>query len=372
MTDNSTEPLYLRLSVHYVAINLAPGPFAFRSELRTVQFDNPIVTSVLRAIVPLLDGSRSVQQVLKECEVKEVLAIAVLRLMADNRLLEEVPRDAFPDGERFRTAGYLQQTALYPEESLRHLRDARPWVIGTGDLPWLLIEALAECDVLAGSVTVFCGGTHKAVAGWDVKRLPWQVDELSAAFEYTTLIITALDRLWYPLLELVNKAVLAAKRLWLPVLLQGDRGTLGPTLRPYESACFTCFDLRLRGNLAEPDLYDSFVSRQSAEMLPPAAVTIPAFRRVIASQAAMEAYKLLADCLLLPETVGRLIEFRLADVRVLRQMVLKLPRCPSCGRQSPPAQLWDEFSIERLANNGLMGLSRESRISVLSRGSEPG
>jgi hypothetical protein len=63
-------------------------------------------------------------------------------------------------------------------------------------------------------------------------------------------------------------------------------------------------------------------------------------RAALASEAALEAARILAG-FGPPATVGRFYELDARTPERVGHDVLKVPRCPSCGRGRPPREAWD-------------------------------
>jgi bacteriocin biosynthesis cyclodehydratase domain-containing protein len=332
-----------RLRRDYQPVPIGENRFAFYGEWRVIDFDHPAMVSALRAIVPLLDGASTLEQVVRCCGVTERFAIETLAVLNRHRLLED------PSGNPLGEEGLLPLSALVgeltsdPERAVRRVQEARPWVIGTGRLPALVATAMGECGVRGGSLTVL-GGPTEELPGWEAK--PFPVESLRESLDGVSLLVTALDRAWVPFLSRINRAVIDSGTIWVPVILQGTQGMLGPTVVPRDTACYTCLRLRTLGNFADAALHLRLEEQQSLGAPPPAAVTLPPFERALAGHTALEAFKLLSG-LMTPQSVGRLLEFDAEHSRTFRQDVLKLPRCPACGVSRPPVLLWDEHTTVR-------------------------
>jgi bacteriocin biosynthesis cyclodehydratase domain-containing protein len=118
-------------------------------------------------------------------------------------------------------------------------------------------------------------------------------------------------------------------------------GLLGPTIIPYQTACYTCYDRRvrsqaddLRGFIAYRDRVTQLDGEIDEGML-------SALGSVLAGQVALEAARLLAG-FAPPVTVGRFYEFSVLQPEATGHDVLRVPRCPSCRKGEPLREAWDQ------------------------------
>lgn len=136
-----------------------------------------------------------------------------------------------------------------------------------------------------------------------------------------------------------NRACVAARVLFYPIVLQDEVAYLGPLVVPGEGPCFECLWNRQNANLASPDLErapeaHAFFGQAVSGYLRPMA-------RVAADIAAIELLKFFGRTL--PGgAAGRLIEADLMAPTLRTRNVLKVPRCPVCSPAAMPAGPGDE------------------------------
>jgi len=129
---------------------------------------------------------------------------------------------------------------------------------------------------------------------------------------------------------------------WTRAVTDHHRGVVGPSVLPRETACLTCFRLRLRSNLAfstDALAYERHLSDPASAVAP--AVLIP-FAALVGQYAALEAVKLVTQ-FARPSTAGAFVALNSLTGEFNRHDVLRLPRCPSCGptRDRPQMKIWD-------------------------------
>ena len=217
-------------------------------------------------------------------------------------------------------------------------------LLGTGCAVSLACEQLSAVG-LTGTVLNFTDSSPDCPSGWKSASPALIREGFQESVAACRLLVTALDRVWHPMLSHVNNAVLSGSTNWLPILVQGQRAIVGPTVVPRRSACYCCFELRQRANLDERDVYEAFSSSQSLDHVPPASTLFKPFVDLVITQASLEALKIVSGAFS-PQTLGYLLEMDLTTSIVERQPVLKLPRCEACGPARPSTIPWD-FSLEQ-------------------------
>jgi bacteriocin biosynthesis cyclodehydratase domain-containing protein len=131
--------------------------------------------------------------------------------------------------------------------------------------------------------------------------------------------------------EAFNHAALASKTSWTSARMSGFEFQIGPTIIPFETACFQCFDLRQKSNVpdfAEYKIVEDFLKkdRLRAESL--------AFTPGV-GLLALEVLKAIT-WFMAPATRAHLYSLNLLTMESKLHPILKIPRCPACGRPAKP------------------------------------
>jgi bacteriocin biosynthesis cyclodehydratase domain-containing protein len=158
------------------------------------------------------------------------------------------------------------------------------------------------------------------------------------------LIITADSQpiIFNDMLAELNQAVLLTGTRWLPLaVIDNKELQLGPAILPGQTACYKCFEYRLRSNLSHLEHYDAFAETfNSLKQRPDFGVLAP-FSELLANYAVLEAMKLLSDDYS-AISIGKLQTFSLDQFNNQSHPVLKIPRCPHCSEFSArcPERIW--------------------------------
>jgi molybdopterin-synthase adenylyltransferase len=140
-----------------------------------------------------------------------------------------------------------------------------------------------------------------------------------------------------------NQAALTTKKPWTSARISGFEFQIGPTIIPFQTSCYQCFDLRQKSNLpdlAEYQILEDFLkkNRLRAEAL--------AFTPG-AGLVALEVLKAIT-WFMAPATCSHLYVLNLLTMQSKLHPVLKIPRCPACGRPAQPrptVHAWQQSKI---------------------------
>jgi bacteriocin biosynthesis cyclodehydratase domain-containing protein len=293
-----------------------------------VQYGESLITlegkatvRLLPALLPLLDGTRTVDEIVAYLGEPVRPAIAnALRLFNDHFLLTQGPLPAAV-APRQRTAEFLAATDPADRsvaQTLERIETAQAALVGSGPL----------ADEVARSVRL------SGVGGVD--RLAWDADlEHAAALD---VVVAAPSGEELPRLAGWNRAALAASVPWLQLLpFDGRFSAIGPLFVPHETACFECYRLRRAANL---DYASEFFAVEGLPARRPAA---PPLERVAAGLAAMIAVRWLAQRDQFLPGLWYALEHEW-ELRLTPHFVYRVPRCPACsGLDTQAAPLpWHE------------------------------
>ncbi len=205
-----------------------PGKMVLEHGQRLVCLEGAATERLLPALLPLLDGTRTVDEIARALgePARPAVEQALVQLAAHGVLVEGPPPDAEP--RPFAEAAEL----------LASLRLA-------GRSPADMAAAVAGC-----SVAVVGRGT----AGIEVARLLRQsgaeVDRADAPAAGFDLTVCAPSGAELPQLAEWNRAALRARSPWLQILpFDGLYAAVGPLYLPGDTCCYECFRLRRVANL---------------------------------------------------------------------------------------------------------------------------
>lgn len=161
-----------------------------------------------------------------------------------------------------------------------------------------------------------------------------QPEEIPAALGEITpnLMVYCPDHFNESFCEWLNKVCL---ELSIPLLLYRRRPEeidIGPLILPRETACYVCYDRRLKGTMAIRETSRDADGEEARWNFP-----------LGTDWLALEAAKFLS-VVAEPVTRSRVCRFDLRTGSMETHPVLKLPRCPACGvhRVRPERKLWEE------------------------------
>lgn len=360
---SSALPQRPRVRPFFHVVPFSDGRVQLRSAYRALVISGAGAPELIRLLFPLLDGTRTQDEIVAACSghapdaVRHALAVlqekAVLEDAADidDAVLSPADRAAFAEQVRL-----FSSFVGNPARCQAGLQVKRVTLVGLTPLGVATARQLADCGV--GSLQLVPTSPSEAAAGSAlvdesngsgshclVHLAPPAGDaiesSLSAACAGAHLVVVPNDGPGPGVNRMVNDVCLSLKVPWLPVVLFGNDVAIGPLVVPGESACFTCYELRMKGNLVFAEEYLAFeehLLRGDGSRVSQGALNV--YPGVVAGLAAIEAVKFLTK-FTYPLAFGRLIRFNFVNYQFIVHPVLRLPRCPRCGPIQPLVREWE-------------------------------
>jgi thiazole/oxazole-forming peptide maturase SagC family component len=138
--------------------------------------------------------------------------------------------------------------------------------------------------------------------------------------------------------EMFNQAALIVKKSWTSARLSGFEFQIGPTIIPFQTSCYLCFDLRYKSNLQDFTEYQMVEDFLKMNRLQNEALAFTPGVGLLA----LEVLKAIT-WFMAPATCSHLYTMNLLTLESKLHPVLKIPRCSSCGRPSqsrPTIHAW--------------------------------
>lgn len=269
-----------------------------------LEFEGAAATRLLPRLLPLLDGTRRVDEVVAclgepiRPAIEHALAVLHERCLLTERAPQGLADDPRRAAELLAATDPLERSAARAAERLA--------AAGVG----LLGEA-PVADAVAGLLAASGVGT--------VSRRPW--DEPATA----DLVLAAPSGAELPRLREWNSRAIAARTPWLQLLpFDGLIAAVGPLFVPGDTACHECYLLRRAANL-------SSLAHRPGRVEHGLYPTAPALDAVVAGLAVGLALRWLAlDDTLVPGVV--LAVEHAPEPSLSRHVLHRVPRCPACSR----------------------------------------
>jgi thiazole/oxazole-forming peptide maturase SagC family component len=151
------------------------------------------------------------------------------------------------------------------------------------------------------------------------------------------LVVLCLDQDNPESVNYVNETCLTHNKSWLSARFLEYYGEIGPTVIPYKTPCFKCYEYRLKGTRDE--LEESLVSGVKVlsldEIERPEYIdhqNLDSFMKIISEYTSLEIVRILTGCDK-PNTLGAVMSLNLSTYRNTLHPILKIPTCPSCGHK---------------------------------------
>ena len=289
-----------------------------------VVFEGKATTRLLPALLPLLDGTRTLDEIAAVLGEAAAPAIAnAVAALAQHDLLtapSTKARRARPFEEAATLIAATARGDRSPAEVEERLRRADAAVLGSGSL----------ADQVTRSLCLSGLERTQRVGDWHDRQTR------------TDLVVVAPAPGELPLLADWNRAALATATPWLQVLpFDGSFAALGPLFVPGETCCYECYRLRRAANVACPE---EFWALETATAAYPSA---PFFEQAVAGIVAGLALRWLVERD--PFLPGVFYAFELAPrPSITDHHVYRVPRCPACSGLADvaPPPPWFEGALD--------------------------
>ena len=289
---------------------------AFEYAQTVVTFEGAGAKKFLPTLLPLLDGTRDLDEVARELgdEARAAIGEAV-ELLARHGLVGDGPAPADAPPPRLECAQFLAASHLAAgeDDALRRLERAR--VVAVGGRAAAVTRLLRLSGV------------------GEIRLTGWTGDSVDA-----DLALVAPSASELPELDSWNHAALAGDTPWLVLLpFDGAYAGVGPLFVPRETCCYQCYRMRRAGNLGYPEQFWQLDQAPSRFPSP------PHLDSLVGSLAAHVALRwLAARDPYLPGTFLALEQDPSLSVRA--HHVYRVPRCSACSEAavSAPPLPWAE------------------------------
>ena len=383
MVEVGETPVRPRVPRYFYVVPMSGHRIQMRSAHKTVILSGNAVKSVER-LLKLSDGTRDLAQIVAEFpDIPEEEVLRTIRKLRDKGLIEDAEQKARDlrreaEGGAAENADREDQTTFFSmicrdgriaQDLLRNshvvvfdlgrvgshaavfltragigkitviddeaVDRSQVWSSGTylpGDLGRLRSEVIRE------RLTQMDSDVKVEVASVSVN----DVREVAGVLRGANLALVCADSPAVSIYRTVNAAALQENVRWLRASLEGFEAQLGPCVLPRETACYTCYELRVKGNWSNYDenlAFEEYLCTADAGGVDFGCLAPTS--GLLGSLAALECLKLLTG-FSYPMTCGKLWRFNMNTFEARAHEVLKLPRCPSCGltAHSPAEAQW--------------------------------
>jgi ribosomal protein S12 methylthiotransferase accessory factor len=385
----------LKLADHFTVIPLRAGEYRVCSLSSSLVLKSE-APDLLERLMPLLDGNRTVGEVVAELGLFDADAVrSTLQSLLDAGILDcagQSGTGALPPNEarRFRSQiAFFAHFVVPPDagpvpspvgpapgkgiDYQERLKRAHVAVIGLGRLGSQLVRSLAVAGI--GKITAIdpqpLGEDDLGGDGWfEAEKLGRSradvVGELCKKFypalrfriadgpagepalsqflagcNFAVLCPDYADPTEY---DVFNRAALASKTMWTSARFAGFEFHIGPTVIPGETPCYECFRLRINSNVADYGEHILLEAHGKHRRAREAALSIMPASGLLALEV-LKAVTWFAA----PACYAHFYSFNLLTMQSELHPILKIPRCTACGRPSfprPTIHAWQQTGVE--------------------------
>ena len=345
--------------------NGAEETLVFTSESRRVAIRGRRFEPFLEHVVPLLDGRRRLDEVVEQSsgifepdDLQRTIA-----LLVEHGIVVDADLITVSDADAARLApqmNYLHEVSSDPALVRQRVERASVTVVGLGSIGAVAATALAAANVghvccvddsavsaadphLAQLFELTDVGSPRAevtrnkiravnpvvsvVAHTDPLRTD---DDVARAVDGADFVLGCLDPGRGAITDMLNRACLAQRTPWSLGTATAFEGIVGPTVIPYETACYRCYQSRTVANQDDPadalrkleadyeDGVDMSASRENTAFA----------SGIVGHLLALQAFQFLVG--LWPKSAGRVLVVDFLTSTMSEHVVLRKPWCSAC------------------------------------------
>ncbi len=302
----------------------------FRGAEFSFSLSHALFIDTFYKIQPLLDGCHSVGEIASSGgeAILPTTITFLLKMLRANGILQEAHPSYLLSSEissdeissEKRQALFLSHILLDSGSGLESLSKVRLGFIGEGSLADEIKISLRS----VGITNIFPSNSESLAK-----------DIESEGIEF---FIACRESPGFSFFEGVNEKCLAAGIRWMHIAQEGTKALLGPTMVPFQTACYKCYSTRI--DALVPDLESHLAFKKAHDQQPRDEGYFPPLGKTVAGQVALEVARIFLG-FSLPKTFGCCYEYDVDRMAPIRHDVLRFPRCPACYRKNPPMDIWD-------------------------------
>jgi adenylyltransferase/sulfurtransferase len=337
------------------------------SERRKITLKGRGFREFFQVVIPLLDGYHTIEQI-QEAVADLFTADSLLQgleLLAANHVLEEGDTGLLTPELRDRLTpqlNFFHELQLAPDTIQHQLLQATVTIVGlggagastalalaaahVGTIRCIDSSAVAMTDLLVNPLYTrqTIGQPRVDVIGEMVANLtdavtivpnPAALEDdaaVLAAIRESHFVICCLDAGQSSLIYKLNRACLQAGIPWTSGMASGFEGIVGPTVSPYETACYLCYKMRAVACSENPEeefAFQRLLDRRKHDDSD-RRENLSVGAGMIGNMLALEALKVLTGALE-PSLLGKIAVIDFLHFSMKKHMVLRKPWCPACG-----------------------------------------
>ncbi len=301
-----------------------------------VVFEGKAALTLLPVLFPLLDGTRTLDEVYEYIGANVAPAtVKALRLLQKNRLLTEgtsllsdIPGSVA--GIVTHLQRVQQDEGVTAENVLKSLQEAKVGIVGTG----VVASEIARLLKFSGVELL--------------KRIEWPLKRQS--YQEFDLVVLAPQRKELHVLNEWNRLALDTLTRWMQVIpYDGRFAAVGPLYIPTEAtACYKCYNLRLAANVDYHKELSAWSQAIEERRVSPPKYTFPVqIEFMLASLASFHVIALVTTDQGSYNLLNRYyaVELGYQGFELTQHHIYRVPRCPECSRlarQESPLPWYEE------------------------------
>jgi bacteriocin biosynthesis cyclodehydratase domain-containing protein len=304
------------------------------SELN-LTLSHELFLEAFQAIRPLLDGSNELKSIESTGgeTIKPTTIRYLLQMLYFHGVLKEGDESLKISLSEKEIADYQPQidfwSHYFPDgrQPLSIISKSKVGLVGNGNLVKSIDQSLQSIG-------------FRNIKTVDTSAVSIDADTFSEHFIGIDYLVACQASLNPGLFELVNELCLKNSNRWMHVTIEGTSAILGPSIIPFQTACYKCYERRIASNVQDLESHDAFQRKLIERNGSACEGFSPPLESILSSHVALEVARILTS-FASPQTIGQFHEISGATLSIKSHPLLRVPRCPACRSASPEMDIWD-------------------------------
>lgn len=314
-----------KIPEYFDIIEVSKDKLLFKSSERSIYLKGESL-SLVKTLLPYLKGEFEPKEISNKSKISEEEVREILKLLSEKEL---IVYNANSDLSIEKINFFMRKRGIKKLSELEALKKAKITLIGVGEIGLNTLKSLINYNI--GEIVVIDKNLNKQNEKFkDLKNIKWYKKEIDEKdIKDSDIVLFCSDKPDFKTPHLINELCVKNDTPWISARFDGLTGEVGPLVVPRKTACYNCYDKRIKSNLENID--EQLVFEKHLEKNEPANYgSLNQFYTIIAEYLSLEVIKYITKYEH-PVTLGAVLFIDFDNYENKLYKVLKIPRCPVCS-----------------------------------------
>ncbi len=318
-----------KIPEYFDIMEVSKDKLLFKSPERSISLRGKSL-SLVKTLLPYLKGELELKEISNNSEISGKEVKEILKLLSEKGLISDNVNSEHSKLSKEKINFFARKMGNEKLSQLKiTLKKAKITIIGAGEIGLNTLRSLINYNI--GEITIIDKNLDKQDKEFkDFKNIKWYKKEIDEnAIKDSDIVLFCSDKPDFKTHHSINELCVKNNKVWISARFDGLTGEVGPLVVPKKTACYNCYDKRIKSNLENIDerlVFEKHLEKNEAANYG----GLNQFYTVIAEYLSLEVIKYLTKYET-PATLGAVffLDFDKYENELCK--VLKIPRCPICS-----------------------------------------